>query len=103
RVPPIDDRRGRRSARLLVKRAGGNHYHARAGAAFLATDFRRLGPPARQGYLGFTGPISVSGSQVAMSGNTQRMTIARNMQSTYGIVPHITRVTGTSGAIACTM
>src|SRR4029078_4844020 len=47
-------------------------------------------------------PISVSGSQVASPGNPQRITIARTMHRTYGMVPSITRVTGTSGAMAFT-
>ena len=55
------------------------------------------------GRLQCCAPIIVLGSHVAISGNAQRITIASIMQNTYGIVPHITRVTGTSGAIELTM
>src|SRR6266496_3345490 len=48
-------------------------------------------------------PIRWSGNQVAIAGNTHRMTIASIMHNTYGIVPHMMRVTGTSGAIELTM
>jgi hypothetical protein len=40
---------------------------------------------------------------VAISGKMQSNTICSIMQSTYGIVPHMMRVTGTSGAMALTM
>jgi len=45
----------------------------------------------------------VSGSHVAISGKKHSTTMARNMHNTYGIVPHITVVTGTSGAIELMM
>ena len=48
-------------------------------------------------------PIMWSGSQVAISGKTHRITICSIMQITYGMVPHMMRVTGTSGAIELTM
>src|SRR5262249_50141719 len=38
RVPPVDDRRSRRCARVLVQRAGRVDHHARAGLALLASD-----------------------------------------------------------------
>src|SRR6266542_7152124 len=47
-------------------------------------------------------PIRWSGNQVAIAGNTHRMTIASIMHNTYVIVPHMMRVTGTSGAIELT-